>query len=557
MRTPFILDDKIYRWHHFAQDKNEIYGKGYLWHHGQFYEGEAICRQVLGLFFPPESPGNETSLISQEKAVNILGQLRGHYSFILKTPLQTLAAVDRVRSYPVFYSRQNRVLRISNSARLLRREAGLKDPNPAGFLEFEIAGYVTGQETLFLGLNQIQAGEFLLADHGTGNLDLRRYYLFYPETLDRRSDEQRIEALHVLGRKIFQDTAESLQGRPVWIPLSAGLDSRWILTMLLDLKYDNITTFSYGKKTHPEIAWARMVAAKLKVPWRPVYYTRAKNREIFYSSEAKAYSDFSDGLSVIPVYNDFYALWCLREQKAIPSNAVIINGQSGDFLTGGHIPRNFVQGQSYSSDDIIKALVKKHFCLWVNLRTNENLEVFGRRISQALSLQPGRSYTTQEAAQLFEFWEWQERQAKFVVNGQRVYEWFGHDWRLPLWHDELMFFWQNIPWDKRAGQGLHKRFLDKKNYGRVFNGFYTRPLPRKLWERIVTRILMAYAAVTKQDIHRLVYQYEWYFANYSPFYFLQKNYWEYLKDSYWQESPYSYLVKEYLQTKRFEDKKEK
>ena len=34
---------------------------------------------------------------------------------------------------------------------------------------------------------------------------------------------------------------------------------------------------------------------------------------------------------------------------------------------------------------------------------------------------------------LYEFSEFKNRQTKYVITVQRVYEFFGYEWRLPLW----------------------------------------------------------------------------------------------------------------------------
>ena len=43
-----------------------------------------------------------------------------------------------------------------------------------------------------------------------------------------------------------------------------------------------------------------------------------------------------DNLSCLPSLREFFVLNEIKEKEIIPQDAVIINGQSGDFITGGH-----------------------------------------------------------------------------------------------------------------------------------------------------------------------------------------------------------------------------
>jgi asparagine synthase (glutamine-hydrolysing) len=75
---------------------------------------------------------------------------------------------------------------------------------------------------------------------------------------------------------------------------------------------------------------------------------------------------------------------------------------------------------------------------------------------------PMRTSTPEEAADAFERWDCQERQAKFIVNSVRVYESFGYEWRLPLFDAELMDFWSRIPIEGRVGRRLYFEFVRKQ-----------------------------------------------------------------------------------------------
>ena len=57
-------------------------------------------------------------------------------------------------------------------------------------------------------------------------------------------------------------------------------------------------------------------------------------------------------------------------------------------------------------------------------------------------------------AEIVEWFEWQERQAKFIANNVRGYEFLGLRWRLPFWDKDLVEWWRSVPLSLRIGRGL-------------------------------------------------------------------------------------------------------
>ena len=56
----------------------------------------------------------------------------------------------------------------------------------------------------------------------------------------------------------------------IFIPLSAGLDSRLVLSALLRHNHKDITCFSYGLKNNTEIKIARDICSKLNLNWKEI-----------------------------------------------------------------------------------------------------------------------------------------------------------------------------------------------------------------------------------------------------------------------------------------------
>ena len=83
---------------------------------------------------------------------------------------------------------------------------------------------------------------------------------------------------------------------------------------------------------------------------------------------------------------------------------------------------------------------------------------------------------------LYEYAEFQDRQCKYVITGQRIYEFLGYDWRMPLWDNEYIRFWERATLVEKAGQSLYARMLKNANWGGVWRDVpVNRKNIRPLW----------------------------------------------------------------------------
>ena len=206
------------------------------------------------------------------------------------------------------------------------------------------------------------------------------------------------------------------------------------------------------------------------VPWTFVPQRMGGSRRFFHSGLRKEYWRFCDGLCSVPNMQDIEPLAVLRQKGEVPDDAVIVNGQSGDFITGGHIPERVVSEES-CFEDLFHAIIEKHYSLWKHIKIPENIRIVREKIRRLLDLEEGGEVDKESLYRLFEWWEWQERQSKYVVNGQRSYDFFGFDWKLPLWEGRYLRFWEGIPPELKCGQKLYRRYLETYNYKGLFKTF--------------------------------------------------------------------------------------
>ena len=395
-----------------------------------------------------------------------MSDISGHFAVIARSADTSCAIVDHCRSSPVFYTDDA----VSNDAHLLRRARQLNTPDPIGASDAAMAGFVTGNRTLFAGLRQLEAGNLAIWTGGAKKPVITRYRDYMPTKIDRRAEPELVDGfLAVLDESIAR-TITYAGERPIWVALSGGLDSRLLLAKFVEQGYENLFAFTYGPKGNDEMRAAKIIAERLAVRWTFLPSRPGNMRRFFASPERQEHWDYCDGLSAVPNFQDLLTLREFRALRSLPDEAVLVNGQTGDFVSGGHIPAALMETDPHPNA-LFDAIVGKHFSLWRSLKTPARLGELRERVFSQLCLTGVNSLDRDQAIALYEQFEFDERQAKYVINGQRNYEYLGLDWSLPLWDSALVEFWRNVPVEMKFGQKLFRTALARWDYQGLFRGF--------------------------------------------------------------------------------------
>ena len=416
--------------------------------------------------------GLETPLPFSE----IIRGLNGNFAVVVDSPAAIHTGVDAVRSIPLFYSNEEDTTVVSDDARSLHEDGRTIDDRSA--VEYAAAGFVTGPHTLFHEVSGIQAGECVSWHRGDTTPRTERYYRYACTYDSDLSVELLCEQFDEVMTAVFRRLVDSLDGRQIIVPLSGGLDSRLIATTLKRLGYDNVLCLFYGLPGHPESVMSRDVAKALGYQWLHVPYIGRDWRETLDSPGMHEYWSFtSNGVSP-PNCDDWPALKELRDNHGVSDDAVFVPGHTGDFISGGHLHSIFDPASHEDPHDFAGGMVRKHYSLWEDLVATDGIrEAIGHRLEEVLGIFPRE--TNEDLARMYEYWEWQERQAKLIINSVRSYEFFGYSWRIPLWDMDVMEFWRRVPLDLKMDKCLYRRYLASNDPAALFQD--TVPVAR--WNR--------------------------------------------------------------------------
>lgn len=204
----FQLDDnKGFKWFSLTN----IHAKGYLFDaNNKLFAAEKITEYFKDIF-------------DIEEFKSRVGEANGQFCVIIRYENECFAAVDRIRTFPLFYSEKDGNMYITDRADLLTGEKyEIVEENK---IEFLATGYVTGKDTLLKNVFQVQSGEII---HISGNkIYSNFYYTFATDRTIQLPYNKLFERLHKVINSSFGRFIESLNGRTA-VHLVVGTIRDWL-----------------------------------------------------------------------------------------------------------------------------------------------------------------------------------------------------------------------------------------------------------------------------------------------------------------------------------------
>lgn len=376
--------------------------------------------------------------------VEVLRQANGNFAFILIRDNQLIAATDLIRSIPLYIVSSDKNFLLTDSVAF-----GCHPTVSDRLYEFASMQYTMGKNTVYTGTEALRPAEYLILT--PGSLPQRHRYfrfIYNPETESRLTDEQLKEKFDEVMLSAFLRMVKSAPKDTQWaIPLSGGFDSRLIVNYLKRLNVENILCYSYGVPGNSQSVISEKVAIEAGYSHEFVTYTEKKWGALHQNGLFDSYIQFAFNGDSLPHFQDFLAVYELKEKGHIDKNTIFVPGHQLGFLS------DFVSKDDkdfQSTEEVANAVLRKNtkFDLHENhanrIRRQVRLQIQDNKI-------PLRSY--------MEYFLWENRHCKFTANSVRVYEFFGCRWRMPYWDRSMVDFWLSIDFEKRTDQNFYKKMV--------------------------------------------------------------------------------------------------
>jgi len=438
-------------WKEYRKNNIKIYIKGYIYSH--------TIDDII----------DRVSTLKIDEIEFFINSLDGHFAIMAHCIDFVFVAVDKIRSTPIFFTKIKDVFYIdAHPDNLVDKDEFNKKIDCDALLEIGMSGYTIGNKTVYENLKSLKAGEMVLFNKN--DFEYTQYYKYFGDIKYKNYDSY-INELSKITLDIFKKMLSQIGERQIVVPLSAGNDSRLVVSVLKHLGVKNVKCYSYGSVGNFEAKIAKSISERLGYEWMFIPLNYKSERRYYASEDYKKYVKFSETHSSIPFIQSLSTIKFLKNSGWIDNNAVFINGNSGDFISGAHIklPKNSENKLLQRKNSVLDSLISKHYSLWGCLKIQKNIEKIKETLWRDISLSCDINLKDDSKNHLlYEYSEFINRQSKYVISGQRVYEFYGYDWRLPLWDEEYLYFWQKTPVEFKKNQKLYIDMLKINNFGSVW-----------------------------------------------------------------------------------------
>lgn len=422
-----LYKNNAFKWN----KKNNIYTIGYAIYKDKLYNDMDFVDLVISL---------------KDDIFNKINEFNGYFAIVIKNDKETILISDIIRSFPLFYNNKGDV---TDDIELLRN-----DINELSIKELIHSRWVSMDETIYKGVYQIENAQIVIIKDN--KITKERYYTYEYQ----KDGKYSFEELDNVFQKMTDKMVNYLNGRTAVVPLSGGQDSRLLVYYLKKSGYEKIISYTYGNKDGEEVEVSKKVAKYLNIPWYFIEYTKENCRKKYNDEQQfKEISEYFGRGYAVPHIQEWEAIDQLLDKKIIDRNCVILPGFTLDFITGSHL----IFQEFLKETSVQKKLIKD--LIYANNYTLTELDnsMFDEKIEKKFQMKfDDEKIEPSKLAELYERFDFEERQAKFITNAVRVYDYYGIKWYLPFWDKDIIRFWTKVSVKDRFKRNYFLKFVNTK-----------------------------------------------------------------------------------------------
>ena len=238
----------------------------------------------------------------EEYGRGCVNHLRGMFAFVIwdRRRRVLFAARDRLGIKPFYYRWDSRAFLFGSEIKAILAYPGIdKEFNRGTLAEYLAFGYISGENTMYAGIQKLMPGHTLEITE-SGQLDLARYWDL--EVTPEVEDHPRDYYVKTY-REQLEGAVEShlMSDVPLGVFLSGGLDSSAVAALAAKIRGDQIKTFAvgYGSRGRGEEAFSELAHAR-----RVAQHIRSDHYEVLLSRE-----EFFENLPRLIWHEDEPIVW--------------------------------------------------------------------------------------------------------------------------------------------------------------------------------------------------------------------------------------------------------
>lgn len=234
-----------------------------------------------------------------EFGLNILSKVNGQFAACLyHHPSNTTYLItDRFGTRPLYYSINKGRLLFAPEVKAILKDNQKKSIDHHALAELFGFGHLFGYKTLFENISQVPPATIL--EFSDGIIKKREYWVapyheevYQKQTIQKKTKRDLQEKLSQI--LITAAQRQSSDTEKMVLPLSGGLDSRYVAALYYHIGKRNIPTFTMGPDESDDQRYATRIASLLEYP-----HTKFEIKPNPIWEAAKTFSFVSDGMSYI------------------------------------------------------------------------------------------------------------------------------------------------------------------------------------------------------------------------------------------------------------------